>query len=225
MKYYFTLFFFLGLYSAQAQAQPQVQEVRYVMSLGEQNAFMMDHQDADGKMVADVIEKILKEYGKIKRNREAGEWYCEECTIHAISHESIQLYYKVEGRRNMSTSYLFFDDNTQFISSDNAPEKAAAVREIAMEIFYEVKRELLRIEIEDMEEMLKDFEKDLSKLVKKNSELHEDIEEYKDKIRKAEKDIEENLGAQQDRTMEIEKQKLQIKSTIEKLNKIRLKEK
>jgi len=221
MKFIFTLLFGIGFLSAQAQ----VQEVSYEMSLGEQNAFMMDHEGADDKLVADVIEKILKEYGKIKRNRKAGEWYCDDCTIHAISDESIQLYFKVEERRDMSTSYLFFDDNMQFINSDNAPEKAAAVREIAMEIYFEVKRELVRKLIEDMEDVLKDFEKDLSKLVKKNSDLHEDIEEYKDKIRKAEKDIEENLGAQQDKNMEIEKQKLQIKTTIEKLNKIGRKEK
>ena len=48
-------------------------------------------------------------------------------------------------------------------------------------------------ELKDEENRLKDFEKDLSKLVKKNEDLHSDIENYKEKIIKAEKEIEKNF--------------------------------
>lgn len=198
----------------------QVEELKYDISLGEQNAFMMDHPDADKKMVEKVMEDKLKEFGKVKRNRKADEWICEECNVHLVSHTPFRVYYKIVERKNLVTTYMFFDDGSKFISSANAATEAEKIKDLNMDIYYEVKREIIRKELETMEDKLEDYEKDLSKLVKNKKDLHEDIEKYKEKIRQAEKDIEKNLNDQQDKKIEIELQKKAINTVIDKLNSV-----
>jgi len=198
----------------------QVKEGSYDLSLGEQYGYMMDHHKADKKVVEDVVEETIKQYGKVKRNRKAKEWYCEECNISMVSNDPVTVYYKVEEGRDLVTTYLFVDDGTKFLSSYNDQEAARQIEKINMEIYYEVEREMLRKEIEDLEDKLGDYDKDLTKLIKKNEDLHEDIEDYKEKIRQAEKDIEQNLQDQEDKRIEIEMQKKVINKVTDKLNQV-----
>ncbi|MBT8191191.1 MAG: hypothetical protein HKN67_11480 [Saprospiraceae bacterium] len=194
----------------------QVSETAFNMSFGKQNAFMMDHENADSKMVSKIIEDRLKDYGKVKRNKKAKEWECLECQIGRIASSKMNIYFKVESGKNMASSYFFFDDGEKFISGENDKDISGAIEDFLTEISYDVKREVIRKELEDEEKMLKNLEKDLSKLEKKNEDLHKDIEEYKEKIYKAEKDIEKNLEEQVDKRMEITKQS----KTVEKVTKV-----
>ncbi len=198
----------------------QVNEGKYSLSLGDQNGFMMDHKSAEKQVVEEVIENNLKPYGKIKRNRKAGEWNCQECNLSMVSSNTLNVYYRIEEGRDLVTSYLYFDDGTKFISSENDSDASEQIKMICMDIYYEVKREMIRKDLEEMEKQLKDYEKDLGKLEKKNKDLHQDIEEYKEKIRKSEKDIEQNLRDQEDKNMEIEQQKRLLSKTTDKLNKV-----
>ena len=174
----------------------------------------------DKKIVENVVENTIKQYGKVKRNRKAKEWNCESCNISRISSSPLSVYYKVDEGKNLVTTYLFFDDGQKFLSSYNDKDAAESIEDLCMEIYYEVHREMLRKEIEDMEKDLGGFEKDLSKLIKKNENLHQDIEDYKEKILKAEKDIEQNLNDQEDKRIEIEQQKILIEKITEKLNQV-----
>ena len=208
----FSLVVLIGLFSIASQAQ--VVEGTYELSLGDQPGFLMDHPDADKKIVEDVIEEYLKGYGKVKRNRKAKEWTCENCLISQIEQDPIDVYFKIQEGRGMVSSYIFFDDGYGFLEGSDAIEK------FLMNIFHEVQREVIRKDIEGLEKDLSSFTKDLSKLVKKNKGLHEDIEEYRAKILQAEKDIEQNLHDQEDKKMQIEKQKRDIEKTTIKLNSV-----
>lgn len=198
----------------------QVSEIKADLSLGEQNAYVVDHPDAEKKMVEKVLDNTFKQYGKVKKNRKAKEWNCAECTISMISGAPLSIYYKVEEGKGQITSYTFFDDGTKFISSENNSKASAIIEKLNKEIALDVKRLVIEKELENQEKELKNFEKDLSKLEKKNKNLHDDIEDYKEKIRKAEKEIEENLNAQADKKMEIEKQRNEVASTTDRLNNV-----
>lgn len=198
----------------------QVEEADYDCSLGKQNAFYMEHIDADGKMVSKVLENALKQYGKTKRNRKAKEWTCEACQIGAVSSSPLNVYFKIDEGRNMVTSYVFFEDGEKFISSENDPSTAKAIKNMLMDVNFNVQREVIKKALVIEEKNLKGFEKDLSKLEKKNEDLHKDIEEFKEKILKAEKDIEQNLHDQEDKRMEIEKQRRTVEKVTTKLNNV-----
>lgn len=198
----------------------QVTERSATLSVGDQNGYTIDHVGAEKKMVEKALDQIIKEYGKVKRNKKAGEWTCLQCKVSAVSSDPVNIYYKVEEGKGQVTSYLFFDDGTKFISSDNDSDASAAIERINMNVKYEVETRVITKELEKEEDNLKDQEKDLNKLEKKNKDLHKDIEEFHEKIKKAEAEIERNLQDQEDKKLEIEKQKNNVGKVTEKLNNV-----
>jgi len=203
-----------------SQGIGQVTERKVALSLGEQNAFSMDYKDAEKKMVEKAIDEAIKNYGKVKRNRKADEWNCLQCQAPAVSSSPLNIYYKIEEGKGQMTSYIFFDDGTKFISSENDSDAAKAIDNINMSIKYDVQRMVIEEELKDEEKNLKSVEKDLSKLVDKNEDLHNDIEDYKKKISEAENDIVKNLQEQEDKKMEIEKQKRIVEKVTDALNSV-----
>ena len=198
----------------------QVEETKSLMSFGHQDSYMIEHDGADEKMVYKFLEDHYKKYGKVKRNKKAGEWLCESCQIGVISSSPMDVYFKVKEGKDQTTSYHFFDDGTQFLSGENNAEAEANIENFLMNVFYEVKRKVIRKELEEQEKVLKNFEKDLGKLEKKNKDLHEDIEDYKRKILEAEENIERNLEEQADKKMEIDKQTLNVSEITKRLNNV-----
>ena len=198
----------------------QVSEMAYTMSLGKQNAYIMDHEGADSKTVSKIIENTLKDYGKVKKNKKAKQWECLECQVSLVSSSAMNIYFMVESGKDMTSSYFFFDDGEKFVSSENDEELSKSIDDFLTDIGYEVKRAVIREELEDEEKTMKNLEKDLSKLEKKNEDLHSDIEDYKEKIHKAEKNIEKNLEEQVDKRMEIKKQAEHVKEVTKKLNSV-----
>ena len=179
----------------------------------------MDYPGAEKKMVEDAVEDAIKEYGKVKRNKKAKEWYCQDCKISAISSAPLNVYYKIEEGQGQITSYLFFDNGQKFLEMADTDAKAGIER-LSTEIFNDVQRKIINKELENEEDNLNNFEKDLKKLGKKNEGFHKDIEGYKEKIAKAEKEIERNLQEQESKKLEIEKQKTLLESVKSKLNNV-----
>ena len=197
----------------------QVFESKQELSVGLQNAYACDHPEAEKKMVEKALEETLKEYGKVKKNRKAKEWCCQECKVPSISSNPLNIYYKVEEGKGQVTSYIFIDDGEKFLTSNNS-EAQAEIERLNMNVFYSVERMVTGKKLEQQENTLKDYNKDLQKLEKKNKILHDDIEDYKEKIRKAEKDIEENLQLQESKKIEIEQQKNKVGEITKALNNI-----
>jgi hypothetical protein len=212
--------FFITLMLSGVALSAQVEEVGAMLSLGKQAAFVIDHPGADEKMVSNIWEDAIKQYGKIKKNKKAGEWACNQCVVPLVSTRPMDIYYKIDEGKDISTSYTFFDDGEKFIDSDNDPKSAKIITDILQTMAYDVEREVINNELKNEEDRLKDYVKDLSKLEKKNEDLHNDIEDYKEKIRKAEKEIEKNFEEQADKKMEIEKQGRIVQKVTDKLNNV-----
>ncbi len=209
----------LSILSLSLSINAQVTESSTSLSLGSQNAFVMEHEGADKKMVNKYLENAIKEYGKVKRNKKANEWNCLQCEVPGISGPA-NIYFKIEEGKGMTRSYVFFDDGTKFLSSDNEPEISQRLKEGLTHVKYEITRKVISNHLEDEEDNLKDRNKELGKLEKKNKELHEDIEKYKQKIAEAEKGIEQNLQDQEDKKMEIEKQNRVVEDVTTQLNNV-----
>jgi len=216
MKLLFTVFLsFLVLGTLSAQVTERSME----LSLGHQNAFMMEHIGANKKTVNKILEKAIKEYGKVKKNKKAKEWNCLQCRVPGMTTPA-NVYFKIAEGKALTTSYVFYDDGTQFISSENSPEIAQRIKQDLTYVGYDIERAVISKEVEKEEDNLKDRNKEQEKLEKKNKDLHEDIEKYKKKIEEAEAAIEKNLQEQEDKKMEIEKQSKVVSEATERLNNV-----
>lgn len=216
MKYLYSLFVLFFTINLQAQ----VNQKSVSLSLGDQMAFVMEHNNADKKTVEKIVEKAFKEYGKVKRNRKAKEWTCESCEISMISSKPLTVYYKVEEKRGHIETYIFFDDGSKFICSENDEKASKAIEKFNVNIYNDVLKSVIAEELKNEEKNLKNYNKDLVKLGKKEEDLHKDIEKFKMKIKEAEKEIEEYLLKQEEKKMQIAKQEKLVKSVEDKLNKV-----
>jgi len=196
----------------------EITEVSKVMSLGSKNAFVIDHPRASEKMAIKAWENYMKEYGKAKKNRKAGEYESLQSKIHLISGENLDVYFKVEKGNEQVSTFIFFDDGSEFLSSESDAEKIDGVYSFLTPYVYEVEKLVIQQDLEDEEDSLKDLGKEQSKLEKENKKMHEDIDEWKKKIAETEADIETNLQEQENKKMEILSQEEQVEKVRDKLN-------
>jgi DNA repair exonuclease SbcCD ATPase subunit len=213
----YTLLFsllFIGIMNAQT-----VQEGEWMMSLGKQNAFFADMPEVTKDIAEDVWKEYMKDYGKVKRNKKAKEYYSQEANIPIIGGtQPLNVYAKFDERVDMTTVYLWIDQNAQFINSTTNADQAQTTKDFLANYIMMAQKKAFNKQLEDQEDELKDLNKDLEKLEDKNKDYHEDIEKAKEKIREAEENIEQNLKDQEDQRIRIEQQKKVIEAIIEKIN-------
>lgn len=196
-----------------------IDESERTMSLGKQNAYSMDIENASAKLTEKVFKEYMKDYGKLKRNKKAKEWYTSKpVRIATISGSELSLYASIDERSNMTAFTLWVDNGGNFINSNEYPRESQAVENFMEDIHLAVTRRVIELELKDQEKMLKGLEKDQTKLEKKNASYHKSIENYRKKIEEAEANIEQNLKDQESKKIEIERQKEVLETVREKLN-------
>jgi len=157
----------------------------------------------------------MKDYGKTKRNKKAKEYYSEEARIPMISSsKNVSLYAKFEEGRNLATAYMWAVVDGEFV------DDSEGLQNFVQDYYLVVRKDVINKEIEEQEKVLKNLDKKMGKLVKKNEGYHKDIEKAEDKIRKAEENIEKNLNEQDEMQAEMIKQKEVLEMIAEKLNNI-----
>ena len=209
----------ITLFTLPLMAQ-DIREVNKTISMGEQPAFVISHPNATVKMAEQAWEDHMKKNGKAKKNRKSKEYETMNAEINMISRTGLNVYFIAEEGADMTTSYIFFDNGAEFITSANNQKAADGIYEFLTPFVYEVEKLVVQAELENEEKSLKALGKDMEKLGKQNATYHTDIEKYKDKIRQAEMNIEKNLQAQDAKTGEIEAQEGVIKAVKKKLNAI-----
>jgi cell division protein FtsB len=195
----------------------QCQEVKQQMSLGIQSGIQVTIPEAEPKFIDKVWKKYTKEYGKLSKNKKADEEFIEGAVIQTINGKNpMNIYISTEKNQIVA----FFDNGSGFINSTDYPNEAKSAIEFMTEFGHEVKREIIREELEKEESILKKNQKELEKLKKDNIDLHKDIENYKLKIKKAESDLVTNGKDQERSTATIESQTKIVESVVTKLNNV-----
>ena len=189
---YYTLFVFTFLTTC---LSAQTQEVKQQMSLGIQNGISVNIPDADAKE----------------------EEYIEAAVIQTINGKSPMNIYTTTEKNQI---VAFFDNGTGFLNSKDYAKEFQSASEFMKEFGNEVTRELIRIELEKEEDILKKNNKEYEKLKKENIDLHKDIENYKQKIKKAEADIVTNDKDQERSKAAIEAQTKIVEIVQTKLNNV-----
>ncbi len=212
-----TLFAALFLsYSALAQ---KVNQQKFTMSLGPQNAYYVEIEGADKDLLEDTWKEYVKEYGKVNHNKKAKEFVSEKVVVTLINGSTpLTLYAKFEEGTGLSTTYLWVDLGTGFANAADFSAQNRGVETFLWDFWVLARKNVVKRELEKEEKKLKGFEKDLSKLENKNKDYHSDIEKARMKIAENEKNIEVNLKDQESKKAEIDLQKKTVQAVVEKLN-------
>lgn len=209
---------FIGLFAMEAQS---ITETEQTMSYGSQNGFSVDIEGIDLDLTEKVFKNYIKDYGKVKKNKKAKEYYAEAIKIPLINgSEDLAFYIKFDERVNMTSATIWADLGDGFVNSNDNPKEAAGLETFLGDFYVQARRAAIEEEMEEQEKEMKNLSKDLEKLEKKNQNFHDDIADAKKKIEEAEANIEQNLKDQDDQRVLIAKQKEKLDQIIDRLNNV-----
>jgi uncharacterized protein YeeX (DUF496 family) len=210
--------FVLLLISSAVMAQ-KVNQQKFTMSLGPQNAYYVEIEGADKDLLEDTWKEYVKEYGKVNHNKKAKEFVSEKVVVTLINGSTpLTLYAKFEEGNGLSTTYLWVDLGTGFSNAADFSAQNRGVETFLWDFWVMARKNVVKRDLEKEEKKLKSFEKELSKLENKNKDYHADIEKARMKIAENEKNIEVNIKDQDTKKAEIELQKKTVQAVIDKLN-------
>ncbi len=199
----------------------QVTQEKVSASFGTQNAFVVEHQGATEKHAEQAWKDFMKPYSKkTKFNRKSNTWETTEAEMPGVSTKDLGVYFKVAEGNGVTRTSVFFDDGSVFIDGQNSPDKIAEIESMLTTYSDMVYTLVVEDELDDQEEVLKDYNKDLDKLKKQNQKLHDDIADYEQKISEAEDNIITNLSEQEASEAQIVEQQGIIEAVKTKLNNI-----
>jgi len=178
--------------------------------------------DVSPKEALKLWKDYFKEYGKLKRNKKAKEYYSTGVKINQIYEVSkIDVFNRFEERGNSTIMTIWVDLGMAFVTSSDYPSEYRGVVQVLEEFSLQTKEYVVGKEMKDAEEDLVKFEKKLEKLEKSNLKLHEKISDYHEKIVEAEGNIEENKKEKLKTKMDIDNQISVLKEIQFKLESIR----
>lgn len=210
-----TLFYASSMYS-------QVLETESNMSLGVQVSNEVILDDISPKEALKLWKDYFKEYGKLKRNKKANEYYSTGVKINRIfTATKIDFYTRFEDRGSSTTMTAWVDLGMAFVNSAEYPNEYKAVVQILEEFRILAREYVVGEELKVAEKDLDSMKKDLTKLEKENVKLHEKIDDYEQKILEAKSNISDNRFSQDEKRVEIERQVETLKEIQIRLESIR----
>ncbi len=216
----FTIAFFVLLCFSFLNLNAQVEEREALMSLGDQNALVIDIQNVDKKELESYYKSYFKEFGKVKFNRKANEFYMNEAKIKSISKDKVNVYAKMEELNKAARLYLWVDSGMAIINSGEHEKEFDAASDLLVDFSLHIEKSLIEDELKSAEKTLSKSEKDLSQLEKDNSKYHKAIEDAQKKIAEMEEAIEQNVKDQEAKAQEITIHKEGVEDIRTKLNNV-----
>lgn len=198
----------------------EIVERETTMSKGLHNGFYMEIPGANKKQAQNIWKDYLKQYAKKVKDKK-GEYYTEEANVPLINGSGeLTLYAEVREGIELATIYTWIDLGGVFLNSEDHPTQFEGVVQFMEDYYVLVRRDVVKEELKEAEDKLKDINKELEKLQNKNKDYHKEIEEAQEKIRMAEDNITKNLKEQDDVRIMIEKQKRIVERIIDKFNSV-----
>ena len=222
MKSFYSICVLIFLFSGTISAQ--ILEKDSNMSLGVQTGNEMILDDVQVKVAEDLWEDFFKEYGKVKKNKKANEWYTTGVRINRIfSVSNIDVYVRFDERGSSSVMTMWVDLGMAFVNSKEYATEYKGVIDMMEEFRIYARTYVVEKEYKEAEKELENMKKELNKLEKKNGDLHDDITKYEEKIREAKDAIVTNLQDQETQKKSIDKQIDVLKQVQVRLESIRKK--
>ena len=199
----------------------QVIEKDMRMSSGVQNALVVELHGSNKKRAESIWKDFSKDFGKLQRDKKTDEHFLLNVVMPSIDPEyAVTVYTKFDEYDDMTRAYFWFKMDDRFLNSIDDEKEINGADALLTDYSIAVEKEVVKDELKKEEDTLKDLQKDLDKLEKKNKDLLRDIEKAKDTIRKAEADIEQNIKDQDAKNKEIKEQEKNVEKVSDKMNKV-----
>ncbi len=214
MKKLILLLAFIGQF---INSHAQINEDKMAMSVGVNNAVILDIPDSKAKVVEKVWKNFSKDFSaKTKKDKKTDEWVTPNPILRGFSAVSVNtLYARVEDGAGNSKLTLWFELDGDFLNSNDYPEEYEAAQMLCLKFGIEVAKEYTLMELDAEEKNMKKLETNLKKLVKDKENYEKSIVDYKQKIITAEENIEQNIVEQDNAKQSIEDQ-MEIIETVKK---------
>ena len=215
---------FLGF----AQKELKITEQEKEMSLGTQNAYVVDIPQAKLKDVTNDFKKYVKKDAKGKSNEEKGEISMLGAVNKNISSMPFNVFGRfVESSEGVTVS-IWVAEGANFISSKLTSDKSVAVSKYLKDFAVEQYKQAVKEELEKEKDKAKAEQKVLEGFVKDQKKAESNIEDHKAEIANREKKIKEeeaNIGTaksnQEKQKDVIAKQNAVVNSVQQKLSNIK----
>lgn len=198
----------------------QVEEKESNMSLGDKNALVIDIQNIDKKQLESFFKDYFREYGKVKYNRKASEYYMSEAKLKPVSNDQVDVYAKMEDLSKAARLMVWIDNGKGFVNSDEFEDQYDAAAKMLVEFDIHIEKSLVEEELKEAEKNLDKMERDAKQLEKDNEKYKKTIEDARAKIVEMEEAIIDNEKAQDDKSSEIKIHKEAIEEIRERLNNV-----
>ena len=146
--------------------------------------------------------------------------FVDNASIYNISQNTIDIYAKVESKKNEVILIAAFDLGGAFLNSKSHSDGYKNAEKLIYDFAVEQAKKAIQVKIDEQEKIASKYNKEIEILTKDNEKLSKSIEDYKKRIAKAEKDIEKNKSAIESNKSNFEKQNSTLKDLQDRLKKI-----
>ncbi|MBN2729078.1 MAG: hypothetical protein JXR53_07620 [Bacteroidales bacterium] len=183
---------------------------------GKNNALIVNINGAN----EDDVIKAWKDKMKATGAKVSGKksMFADDATMMSISSNTMDIYSEISEKGEYIELAVGFDLGGAYLNSKEHATGYKAAEKMLYDFAVDQAKEAINKEISTQEGLIKDLEKDQSKLEKDNEKLASDIEDYKKRIEDAEKTIENNKTEIENKIKELETQNESLKSLEKKLN-------
>jgi len=203
----------------------QVEEREGLMSLGDKNAVTIDIENVSKKQLESYFKTYFKEWGKVKYNRKASEYYMDGAKLKPVSSDKVNLYAKMEELNKAARLMVWIDNGEGFVSSAEYEKEYDATAKLLVDFDIYIEKSMVEDELKAAEKNLGKMERDAKQLEKDNAKYKKTIEDARKKIQQMEEAIIDNDKAQDDKSAEMKIHKEAIEEIRERLNNVGKKKK
>ena len=220
----FLLVFSLGLV-AQTTGVPKFEIFESTREFSEagENALVMELPGYREKFVDKVWEQHIKDNGgRAKRERSMKGQLVKDFSVFDIhGHEKFDLYYRFSESKGSTELAVWINLSGTFLKSDQSLEAYQGAQRFMQEFGLKVRIAEVEEMVKEEEKNLKDIENTFSRLQKDNEGYHKDIEKAKDAIKKAEEQIAQNVKDQARSQEDIKNQRTKLEEVQQRLSSLK----
>jgi len=214
MKKSIAIVLFAGLSSALLAQKIRVSESHENIGGASHNALIVSVYEVDAKDVEKEWKSQMKGYGaKVSNNN--GEWYGNNAVIKELGKKTIDIYARVEDKKDEVKLIVAFDLGGAWLTSSDQKDQYKQAETILHDFAFKLTKESIDNQVKNQQKALDKLTGQQKDLVKQNTNLNNEVSDYQNRIKKDQDAIEKNKKDQEEKQKDIEKQQ----KVVEELNK------
>lgn len=184
------------------------------------DSYSVELMHADKKTVEKAWKELMKSYkGKTKFNKKEDELGTLNARVNELGSSTYNVKAIIEQRGDNVVVHSWFEGEDGYINNTMSSENSG-VNELLQNFAVTVRQDMVKIELNSEEKILKKNEALLNKLRRQNEGYHRDIEVAKRKIAEAEQKIIENEAEQESTVIKIDGQRGIVEAVRQRLKRI-----